>query len=266
MKMNRFWFITIIAILFSFCQMAMADNMALELAGDPESFFEAPDNPTFDSDLEDLTLEAWVNPADNVGERMILNKEDVYEIAIVDGIFKTAIRPAEQGWDWISSGEEANVPANAWTHVAITYDRERTRLFIGGVLMAESDGWTGKLNDSPDTFKVGRRTRGDDTHSIYSGLIDEVRVSSVVRYTGDFDVPTQYFKPDDDTVALYHFDEAHETVVEDASKNGNHGNLMKDAVLVPADTPIVPADTPIEPGAVQAAGKLAITWGKMKSE
>jgi hypothetical protein len=257
--MNRFWFITIVAIFVSLCQVAMAANMALKLEGDPESFFEAPDNPTFDTDIEDLTVEAWVNPADNVGERMILNKEDVYEIAIVDGIFKTAIRTVDKGWDWISS--DSNVPAGAWTHVAITYDREKTRLYVNGKFLAESDGWKGKLNDSPDTFKVGRRTRGGDTHSIYKGLTDEVRISKVVRYTADFAVPTKPFEPDNDTVALYHFDEADGTVVKDASKNGNHGNLMKDAVLVPADTPI---EYPVT--AVQAAGKLAITWGKMKSE
>lgn len=257
--MNRFWFITIVAILVSLCQVAMAANMALKLEGDPESFFEAPDNPTFDTDIEDLTVEAWVNPDDNVGERMILNKEDVYEIAIVDGIFKTAIRTADKGWAWISS--DGNVPAGTWTHVAITYDREKTRLYVSGKFLAESDEWKGKLNDSPDTFKVGRRTRGGDTHSIYKGLIDEVRISKVVRYTADFAVPTKPFEPDDGTVALYHFDEADGTVVKDASKNGNHGNLVKDTVLVPADTPI---EVPVT--AVQAAGKLAITWGKMKSE
>jgi len=257
--MNRFLFTTIVAILVSLCQVAMAANMALKLEGDPESFFEAPDNPTFDTDIADLTVEAWVNPADNVGERMILNKEDVYEIAIVDGIFKTAIRTVDKGWDWISSN--GNVPAGTWTHVAVTYDREKTRLYINGKFLAESDGWKGKVYDSPDTFKVGRRTRGGDTHSIYKGLTDEVRISKVVRYTADFAVPTKPFEPDNDTVALYHFDEADGTVVKDASKNGNHGNLMKDAVLVPADTPI---EYPVT--AVQAAGKLAITWGKMKSE
>jgi len=253
--MNRFWFITIIAV-FSFCQVAMAANMALKIVGDdPESYFEAPDDPTFDSDLDDLTIEAWVNPADNVGERMIVNKEDVYEIAVVDGIFQTAIRPAGESWAWMSS--EGKVPAKAWTHVAITYDKEKTSFFINGVLLAENEDWKGKLNDSPDTFKVGRRTRGGDTHSIYAGLIDEVRISNVIRYTGDFDVPSVPFVPDNDTVALYHFDVADGSVVEDASTNANHGNLINDAVLVPADTPFT---------AVDAAGKLAITWGKMKSE
>jgi hypothetical protein len=186
---------------------------------------------------------------------MILNKEDVYEIAIVDGIFQTAIRTVDKGWAWISSN--GNVPAGAWTHVAITYDREKTRLYVSGKFLAESNEWKGKLYDSPDTFKVGRRTRGGDTHSIYKGLTDEVRISKVVRYTGDFDVPDSAFEPDADTVALYHFDEATGTEVRDFSPNGNNGNLINDAVLVPADTPIA---------AVDAAGKLAITWGKMKSE
>jgi hypothetical protein len=138
---------------------------------------------------------------------------------------------------------------------------EKTSLYINGKFMAESEEWQGKLNDSPDTFKVGRRERGGDTHSIYSGLIDEVRVSNVVRYTGDFELSTTPFEADDDTFALYHFDEAEGGVVKDASTNGNHGNLVNDAVLVPADTPL---EYPVT--AVHAAGKLALTWGKMKSD
>ncbi len=115
------------------------------------------------------------------------------------------------------------------------------------------------------------------THTIFIGLIDEVRISKVVRYTEDgFEVPKKAFVPDADTVALYHFDEAitaatdvqalkakfdaQETddngdgepdppvevkaVVKDASPLGNHGALTKSAVLVAADTPIE-AETPV---------------------
>ncbi|MBC8235683.1 LamG domain-containing protein [bacterium] len=250
--MNRFWFITIIAV-FSFCQVAMAANMALKLEGDPESFFDVPDNDSLDGDIGDqLTVEAWVNPDKADGENMILNKEDSYEIAVVDGTFQVAIQPAGGGWEWVVENA-GPVNASEWTHVAATYDGTVIRTYVSGKHYSTFDK-SGVLNNSSDTFKVGRRERGGDTHSIYTGLIDEVRISKVVRYTeAGFDVPTTAFESDDDTVALYHFDDT----VKDSSNYGNHGSLVNDAVLVPADTPIA---------AVDAAGKLAITWGKMKSE
>ena len=58
-----------------------------------------------------------------------------------------------------------------------------------------------------DTFKMGRRERGGATHSIYHGLIDEVRISKGARYTGDYDVPKEEWTPDADTRALYHLNE-----------------------------------------------------------
>jgi len=54
-----------------------------------------------------------------------------------------------------------------------------------------------------------------------SGYLNEIRISSVVRYNADFTVPTEKFTPDADTVALYHFDEGSGAVAHDASGNGN---------------------------------------------
>ena len=63
--------------------------MALKLDGDPESFFEVPDHPSLDANLGSVfTIEAWVNPAKNLGtdeilnEYLILNKEDVLTSAV----------------------------------------------------------------------------------------------------------------------------------------------------------------------------------------
>ena len=186
-----------------------------------------------------------------------MNKEDVYEIALVDSIFKTAIQAAGQGWDWISSDGE--VPAGKWTHVAITYDGKKTQLYINGEFMAESEAWQGKLNDSPDTLKVGKRTRGDNTHSAYSGLIDEVRISKTIRYDKDFDVQRGAFEPDDDTVALYHFDTEVGGKIEDFSKYSNDGKLVKKAKLENITLP----NTLL---AVYPKDKLAAIWGKIKKD
>lgn len=255
---------TLVAAVVSVCaltQLCDAAQMALKLEGDPESYFEVPDNKSLDADLGSVfTIEAWVNPAKNTGddttpnEYMILNKEDVYEISVRNddpltaGTFQVAVQPKEASWEWWNS--EGAVPVNTWTHVAATWDGTTIRTFVNGkFLMAfektGADGEKGVLNDTDATLKVGRRVRGDaDLHSIFTGLIDEVRISKVVRYTeAGYPVPGKAFAPDADTVALYHFDEAISGVVKDASSFGNNGMLIKNAVLVPvSNSPI--SDTP----------------------
>ncbi len=250
-----------LALLVSVCaltQICDAAQMALKLEGDPESFFEAPDHSSLDTDLSTaFTVEAWVNPAINTGENMILNKEDAYEISVLNETFQTAIQPRGAGWEWWNS--EGMVPINSWTHVAVTWDGSKIRTFVNGKFLKAFDK-AGVLNDSPDTFKVGRRTRGGDTHSIYTGLIDEIRISKALRYTeAGFALPKSAFTPDADTVALYHFDEAIDRMVKDASSVGNNGMLIKNAVLVPADTPLT------SPTAVEPTGKLTTTWAQMKT-
>jgi len=255
--MKRLLFFGLVAMIISLSLNVEAGiNRALKLDGDPNSAMEAPDDPSLDGNLgTELTVEAWVNPDIDADERMIVNKEDVYEIALVNSIFQSAIRPAGQGWAWMSSNGKA--PAGEWSHVAITYDGEKTRFYINGEFMAESGDWKGKLNDSPDTFKVGRRTRGGDTHSAYSGLIDEVRVSSAIRYDKDFDVQKEAFEPDADTVALYHFDAEVGGKIEDFSEQGNDGKLVKKAELEEVNLP----NTLL---AVHPKNKLATIWGKIK--
>jgi hypothetical protein len=256
--------------------------MALKLEGDPESYFAAPDHSSLDADLGAVfTVEAWVNPAINLGdethpnEYMILNKEDSYEISVrnndlaTEGSLQVAVQPAGLPWEWWDS--EGTVPANKWTHVAATWDGLVIRTFVNGKFLLAFDktgvdGEKGVLRDTDESLKVGRRTRGGDTHSIFKGLVDEVRISKVIRYTeAGFALPSKAFTPDADTVALYHFDEAIGGVVKDASSFGNHGTLLMNAKLVPANTPITSAP-PVEPAgkptisATRKADGLSITF------
>ncbi|PYI88818.1 MAG: hypothetical protein DME26_02715 [Verrucomicrobia bacterium] len=240
-------------------QLCDAAQMALKLEGDPESYFEAPDHSGLDADLGSVfTVEAWVNPTTNLGddthpnEYMIVNK----------GSLQVAVQPAGLSWEWWNSN--GTIPTNKWTHVAATWDGLVIRTFVDGKFLLAfdktgADGAPGVLRDTDASLKVGRRVRGGDTHSIYKGLIDEVRISKVIRYTeAGFAVPTSAFTPDPGTVALYHFDEAIAGVVADASSFANHGMLVSNAVLVPANTPITPALPTIS--ATRTADGLSITF------
>ena len=65
--------------------------------------------------------------------------------------------------------------------------------------------------------------------SFYNGLVDEMRISKVLRYSGtSYTVPTAPFATDGDTVALYHFDETAGTTATDSSGapgGPSHGTL-----------------------------------------
>ena len=49
--------------------------------------------------------------------------------------------------------------------------------------------------------------------------IDDLRISSVVRYKGNYDVPTKAFTADTDTIGLYHFDAESDQRYEDSSNS-----------------------------------------------
>ncbi len=106
---------------------------------------------------------------------------------------------------------------------------------------------------------LAHRVRGAaGIHSIFDGLVDEVRISSVIRYDGDFEIQQEGFEPDADTTALYHFDEEVGGTIKDFSKNGVDGKLVGKAELVPSDAPTTLS--------VGARGKLATVWGKIKRQ
>lgn len=51
----------------------------------------------------------------------------------------------------------------------------------------------------------------------FRGLLDELRLSTTIRYTEPFTPPTRRFEPDDRTAALYHFDDAGGPIATDSA-------------------------------------------------
>jgi len=81
----------------------------------------------------------------------------------------------------------------------------------------------------------------------FSGWIDELRISNIVRYTGAFVAPTAVFAPDANTLVLIHFDEASGTQAYDVA--GSWGG-PSNATLRYGGSPAGPewsSDTPFRP-------------------
>lgn len=113
-----------------------------------------------------------------------------------------------------------NVIDGAWHHIAATRRASDglLRLFVDGQLDASADG-----PDGDASYADGRSTGYPDSdpflvlgaekhdagaaYPSYRGWLDELRLSTVLRYTGSFTPPAAPFTSDAATAALYHFDE-----------------------------------------------------------
>ncbi|MBL8056727.1 MAG: LamG domain-containing protein [Anaerolineales bacterium] len=107
----------------------------------------------------------------------------------------------------------------AWHHVAFTRRAADGQLsiFIDGRLEAQAAGPAGDVSyrdgratsyaDDPFLVIGAEKHDAGASYPSFNGWVDEVRVSTTVRYTAAFTRPAAPFTPDASTAALYHFDE-----------------------------------------------------------
>jgi hypothetical protein len=92
------------------------------------------------------------------------------------------------------------------------------RTFVNGVASTATN--VGTLTQGPDL-----RFGGLPGYAFFNGALDEVRISNVARYTGNFSVPTAPFAADANTLGLWSFDAGSGQTAADESGNGNNGRL-----------------------------------------
>ena len=120
-----------------------------------------------------LTLEAWVNPStsSNAWRDVIYKADDIY---FLEGSSTQAGVPAWGGTFSSPLFGASSLPANAWSHLAATYDGVTMRLYVDGVEVA-SQVQTAVIQTSDDPLTIG----GNGLYGQYwAGLIDEVRIYS----------------------------------------------------------------------------------------
>lgn len=114
-----------------------------------------------------------------------------------------------------------------WHHVAAVYTGAHVQLYVDGVL-EDSASCTGVLATSglPLLFGAqGGAGDGDTDAAWYSGLLDEVRISSAVIYSGADFVPEANLAVLGSTVAYWGGDQNEFSTMFDTSGNGLHAAL-----------------------------------------
>ena len=206
-----------------------------------DDYAEAPDSDSLDvgdNPEEDLTLEAWVYPRKFptipqvfINEAVIAAKKGAYRInllAVDDGRigFSAHMRTVDGGMLAPLAFPDGVVP-NRWYHVAFVIDRVgntyTVSLYVDGKRETETPLEKPDMENSSESFFIGGPPILPLATEFFDGRIDEVRVSDVVRYSGEsFTLPEEPFTPDENTRGLWHFNEVvGSTSFLDASSNGN---------------------------------------------
>jgi len=186
----------------------------------------------------------WID-GNIIMDRDRYNQDREYGISMAGGRIVFGVRGTAD--DPLTICGSTRVDDGEWHHVAVTRASATgaLQLFIDGNLDASaSSGPPGDISypdhgvpgnfcggpcDNSDPFLVfgaEKHDAGPDWPA-FSGWLDEVRISEVIRYAGPFERPEERFQPDSATVALWHFDEGRGDTVADASRGGSAGVIHR---------------------------------------
>lgn len=157
------------AVVGDFCNAGNFDGRAV---------VEVADSPNFDYTTQ-LSATAWVYPTAYPSElSSILSNDTNYEFHLDSG--------GRLYWWWGSSSftSATVVPLNQWSHIAITFNSaagvRRQRIYINGVLDANTNNWQGTLQANNCNFYIGGDVATGSCDLIsgrnFRGRIDEVKL------------------------------------------------------------------------------------------
>ncbi|NUS53702.1 MAG: PKD domain-containing protein [Streptomycetaceae bacterium] len=123
-----------------------------------------------------MTLEAWVKPTTVGGWRNVILKERSGGLSygLYAGGDDFAAGYVRIGADDQGIGATGNLPVNAWSHIAVTYDGATLKFFVNGTQVG-SRAQTGTIAAGSDPLRIGGNTVWGE---YFSGQIDEVRIYS----------------------------------------------------------------------------------------
>jgi len=194
------------------------------------SRLDIPHSNSLDYSGTDLTMEVWVKVSNfnQIDNYWIICKQDIEGIRSYgfyinqDGEVCASIHTSNGHLEEPLT-VAGSIIEHIWQHVAVTYNGNFAMVFIDGQLSGQME-WHGDILSCSNELNIGYTWWSGDVGDHHYGLLDELRLSSVVRYSTDFQ-PNYYNYPDSFTMGLWHFDEGEGDNVFDLSGNGNTGQI-----------------------------------------
>jgi hypothetical protein len=182
-----------------------------------------------------ITVEAWVKGTAPIGPyKYIISKF----YTLKDGSWSSyAFYTGGSGGLQFYIGGEASYRISAdagtsiwdskWHHIVGTYDdvTDILQFYVDGSFISNSVGGSASAI-AYDTGKLFFGTyRPSWGYGSFTGYIDEVRISNLVRYSAPFTAPDSAFSVDANTMGLWHFDESFGSTAYDSSTYSNNGAI-----------------------------------------
>ena len=142
-----------------------------------------------ETDLDQWSIAMWVNaenmPMASDQPNGPLMREDNYQIIWDDDDLAgtAAVRLDDDVYD----APFGDLEAGRWLHLAATFDGVRLRTYLNGQLMADNEVPDEDVDDTNESAMIGRVARGRNADSYFAGMIDEIRVSPMMREPSWFD-------------------------------------------------------------------------------
>lgn len=164
-----------------------------------------------------FTLEFWFNPTTVASAVTVLgfrpaSGNGAYPCIYVNtnGVLTYYVFTADR----ITSAANAIV-ANTWQSIAVVRNGTQTKMFLNGNQVGVT--YTDTTNYLAGSCTIGANDFAANGSYQIRGYLDELRISNVARYTGNYTPATQPFINDPNTLLLCHFDGANNsfTFVDD---------------------------------------------------
>jgi len=188
-----------------------------------------------------VTVEAWIKPNSTSSDQDVIRlrgatNNDGCEIQLITGGTLRA-NAYLGGWSEVDYG--THIVDGNWHHVACVVSGTTLSLYVDGSLQGTDVTGSTDLDYGQEVILFIGKHPTNPSNLFYSGLIDEVRISNVVRYSGaSFTLPCAPFVADGNTLLLYHFNESSGTSTADASGNGITGTLNGGVPFVASSVPL----------------------------
>jgi len=171
-----------------------------------DDYVDIPTSADFDN-LTALTIECWIyltpyNLTSGSYERIVSHHDYAtivgWALTVYNG--SVSFRMADGVTAYYASAT-ISLTADNWHHVAGAYDGATLRLFVDGQIASETaqSGIVSAPMSGPLRIGAGAA----DATGCLQGIIDEVRLSRIARYTSAFSRPTDVLTSDSETIGYW---------------------------------------------------------------
>ncbi len=207
------------------------DNCSsVELNGESD-MVEIPYSTDWDFGSDSFTIEMWFKPSASHRQALFAFEND-YKLGLdfsyagwcggADRNINMWASTTGSSWNLLTADAgggyacgTVSLDLDQWHHVAFVRSENRWMTFLNGEKNLDITV-AGSVVNREESMRLG--AWGWDREPHFDGLIDDFRVSSVARYTDNFE-PSVGFEPDEDTLGLWLFNEGTGTSSLDVARS-----------------------------------------------